>query len=790
MLNKNNLIKNTKLNYFLIFIFFLPSVFLTYITISEDPIAPFECGSNVYIDFNSGKYDENSIFFFGLDLSENIGNFKCINRGNLQISEQGESKMYLNKINPIIFNLYFFLLLISIFYLIKNKYFQNILIIFSYLLFQNILIFYELNILILNLLIGMFVINLSKFVKVKRSSDYLPGVDVLRAIAVLAVILNHLDSELLPMGYLGVDVFFVISGFIITKRYLSKDYSNKKEFIKLFFEKRIRRLWPALFTMVIGVILIYFNFDLFFKTTLETSGYALLGLSNIYFIFNSFDYFAQTSKYNPLLHTWSLGVEEQFYLLYPIIFYLIISKNKSKYSLFFVYSASIFIFYILFDSLNGFTYYSIITRFWQILTGVAVAVFFSSYKKTNRFLNLIFLILLIFIFFQDSMNQIHHFNVVILTSIILVNNFSLQVNRFTNPILQIGIISYSLYLWHHPIFTIKQWNPDLAINNISLLLITFLISILSFRYVETAFREKILLDIKIKNLLLIVVFSSLIVFASFLSFDGYSEFQQPQLKYSELDLTPIYAKEYCHSPNDDFNLNDEIFETCLKRQSEFQKTIYLIGDSHMTNHYKSLKRIGNLNKYNVNLLVEKGLRDDLFSVEDCVIRCGLKDGVKSYISFFEKNIGPEDFVIISFDQEKFYDLSSSNSLIFEEKIKDLNISIIGNNGRLFLLNDIPKPCLAEDRNFSLEIIKLGLVDTCESSLDSNILRRNKLTKIYLELAKQNIGYLDPMLYLCENDICGLVKNNNLLYSDFSPHVTEYGSGLLDIFWENEFGFKN
>ena len=107
-----------------------------------------------------------------------------------------------------------------------------------------------------------------------------------------------------------------------------------------------------------------------------------------------------------------------------------------------------------------------------------------------------------------------------------------------------------------------------------------------------------------------------------------------------------------------------------------------------------------------------------------------------------------------------------------------------------MLNDIPKPCLAEDRNFSLEIIKLGLVDTCESSLDSNILRRNKLTKIYLELAKQNIGYLDPMLYLCENDICGLVKNNNLLYSDFSPHVTEYGSGLLDIFWENEFGFKN
>ena len=190
--------------------------------------------------------------------------------------------------------------------------------------------------------------------------------------------------------------------------------------------------------------------------------------------------------------------------------------------LFLVYSASIFIFYILFDSLNAFTYYSIITRFWQILTGVAVAVFFSSYKKSNRFLNLIFLILLIFIFFQDSMYQIHHFNVVILTSLLLVNNFSLQVNRFTNPLLQIGIISYSLYLWHHPIFTIKQWNPDLAINNISLLLITFLISILSFRYVETAFREKILLDIKIKNLLLIVVFSSLIVFTSFLSFDGYS----------------------------------------------------------------------------------------------------------------------------------------------------------------------------------------------------------------------------------------------------------------------------
>tara|TARA_Y100000389_G_C17459706_1_gene520767 strand:+ start:1228 stop:3600 length:2373 start_codon:yes stop_codon:yes gene_type:complete len=790
MLNQNNLIKIKKLNYLLIFIFLIPIIFLSYITLADNPITPFECGSNVYDDFNDEKYDENPFFFYDLNLSENIGNLKCINRGYLQISEQGEGKVYINIINPNVFNVYFSFLLVLILYLIEKDYLKNILMILTYLLFQNVLIFYKFNILFLNLLIGMFVINFAKSIKVKSSSDYLPGVDLLRAIAVSAVILNHLDSELVPMGYLGVDVFFVISGFIITKRYLTKDYSSKKEFIKRFFEKRIRRLWPALFTMVIGVTLIYFNFDLFFKTTLETSSYALLGLSNIYFIFNSFDYFSQTSKYNPLLHTWSLGVEEQFYLLYPIIFYLIISKNKSKYSLFFVYSASIFLFFILFNSLNAFAYYSIITRFWQILSGVAVAVLFSNYKKSNRFINSIFLILLIFIFFQNSMNQIHHFNVVVLTSLILANNFSLKVNKFTNPLLQIGIISYSLYLWHHPIFTIKQWNPDLAINDISLLLLTFLISIFSFRYIETVFREKFLLNIEIKYLLLIIIFSFLIVFLSFLSFDEYSEFQQPQLKYSELDLTPIYATEYCHSPNDDFNLNNEIFDTCLMRQSVFQKTIYLIGDSHMTNHYKSLKRIGNLNKYNVNLLVEKGLREDLFSIEDCVIRCGLKDGVKSYISFFEKNIGPQDFVIISFDQEKFYDLSTSKSIIFKEKIKDLNKSISSNEGNMFLLDDIPKPCLAENRNFSLEIIKLGLVDTCESSVDSNKMRRNQLTKIYLQLANHNMQYLDPMLYLCENDNCGVIKNNKLIYGDFSPHVTEYGSSLLDIFWENEFDFRN
>ena len=149
--------------------------------------------------------------------------------------------------------------------------------------------------------------------------NYRPEIDGLRGIAVLAVIIFHADLGFLEGGFLGVDIFFVISGYLITSIILNQ--IEKKNFSLLYFyERRVRRILPALFTVTILCIpfayyfflpetLIYFNKNILSSFTFW---------SNIYLWLDSSDYFSLSSDFNPLMHTWSLSIEEQFYILFPI----------------------------------------------------------------------------------------------------------------------------------------------------------------------------------------------------------------------------------------------------------------------------------------------------------------------------------------------------------------------------------------------------------------------------------------------------------------------------------------
>ena len=152
-----------------------------------------------------------------------------------------------------------------------------------------------------------------------EKSRYRPEIDGLRAFAVVAVIINHFNKEILPNGYLGVDIFFVISGFVITSSLYQRPSKNFKDFISGFYERRIERLVPALsvFVLITSILICLFNPqpDLSLRTGLTS----LFGLSNLYLIRQSTNYFAQSSELNVFLHTWSLGVEEQFYILFPFL---------------------------------------------------------------------------------------------------------------------------------------------------------------------------------------------------------------------------------------------------------------------------------------------------------------------------------------------------------------------------------------------------------------------------------------------------------------------------------------
>lgn len=158
----------------------------------------------------------------------------------------------------------------------------------------------------------------------------MPHIDGLRAIAVIAVIINHLDKSLLPGGFLGVDVFFVISGFVITASLSSRELGTLRSFLLAFYQRRIKRLLPALLTCVIVTGMGICVVDPEPEASLRTGIYALFGLSNFHLYLQAIDYFATSAQVNAFTHTWSLGVEEQFYLVYPLLFWVCLSGGSVR----------------------------------------------------------------------------------------------------------------------------------------------------------------------------------------------------------------------------------------------------------------------------------------------------------------------------------------------------------------------------------------------------------------------------------------------------------------------------
>ena len=163
--------------------------------------------------------------------------------------------------------------------------------------------------------------------------NYLDHIDALRAISVILVILFHINPDIFFYGYLGVDIFFVISGYVISNSIYEHQILGKK-CIADFYIKRFKRIFPILFLVVSTFFIFYIlisplsgNTDFFFLSGI----FSLLGASNLYFLNNETNYFLSESI-NPLLHTWSLGIEEQFYVLYPIFIIYIFSLFKNNFT--------------------------------------------------------------------------------------------------------------------------------------------------------------------------------------------------------------------------------------------------------------------------------------------------------------------------------------------------------------------------------------------------------------------------------------------------------------------------
>jgi peptidoglycan/LPS O-acetylase OafA/YrhL len=336
---------------------------------------------------------------------------------------------------------------------------------------------------------------------------YRSEIDGLRAFAVFSVIFFHLGFKSFSGGYLGVDIFFVISGYLITSLILI-ELKNKEFVLVNFYERRIRRIIPVLYF----VILISILFSVALLKPIEMISFGKSLIANTFFISNILfwregGYFDILNHHKPLFHTWSLGVEEQYYLLFPI-FLLIIWKFGKRASFAFI-SISFLISFFLADYLvfnkSIFSFYMLPTRGWELLAGSLSAIYLQeNFKKINNthlknilsFIGFFIISFSIFVYDEGTPTPSMYtlFPVVGSVMVIIFTDSKSLVLKFLSLKLfvRLGLISFSLYLWHQPLIVfsgILNFEKNLLFY-LFYLPILLIISFLSWRFIEKPFRKK------------------------------------------------------------------------------------------------------------------------------------------------------------------------------------------------------------------------------------------------------------------------------------------------------------
>ncbi|MGX3067468.1 acyltransferase family protein, partial [Ursidibacter arcticus] len=433
-------------------------------------------------------------------------------------------------------------------------------------------------------------------------------IDGLRAIAILSVILFHINHQWLPGGFLGVDIFFVISGYLITS-IIYTDLINNNFTFSHFYQKRIRRILPAFFFVMFSAIFLgLFLFDKGNQINLARSA-----LESIKFIVNFYfarrnGYFDDTNEI-PLLHFWSLAVEEQFYFIFPIVLICILRNkylvNKIFYILFVL---------IVFSMLSQFIeigldrYYLFHLRAGELLVGSILAIYVLKIKPKSfnhplsNILSFVSLLLLLacFVFFDKDLPLFPAISGLIPCLLTALLIFTGQADNVVCRLLSnkglvfIGKISFSLYLWHWVLLAYTRYvygTYEIPTNWLLILIsITVLLSIFTFYFIENPIRRNNL-GFK-KSFFYFYIIPSAILFGLY----RYIKIGEDTII---VEKSLMYPTEICH--------NNKLLPSCKKGDISKDDKILFIGDSHT----------GHLNNFIDLVGKSEGWSADVISRDSC-----------------------------------------------------------------------------------------------------------------------------------------------------------------------------
>ena len=632
--------------------------------------------------------------------------------------------------------------------------------------------------------------------------QYRPEIDTLRALAVIGVIIYHakiylFGNLIFTGGFLGVDIFFIISGYLITSIIL-KELIEKKNFsFKNFYIKRVRRILPALSFVILVSIpfswIYLFPIDLvnFSKSILYSLGFG----SNFYFHFSGLEYGSPESLLKPFLHTWSLSVEEQYYILFPIGLVALFKNFRKQLIYFLIICFVISLLLAEWGSRNyiSATFYFIHARIWELILGSLVAYFEIKlgHRGKNKTLCSVLPILGLiiigysFIFFDSETFHPSLFTLIPAIGVTLIlwftykDNFIFKILSY-KLFVKVGLISYSLYLWHYPIFSFANHLEIFFDNNFGkflLIVITFILAIFTYYFIEQPARKlnsfKVVFSTLIISLSIIVTYSITTILM-----DGFTK--RIKVKNYQEKHTFFYLKQ-----------DDEV---CFNRQNDYcnfeskEKKIIMLGDSHLASlaydlfnrtksnysfltithpgyfHLRDIKQINkHTNKINKSYDVLRNNVDKILNKsKDNIIIVGGATSLYFYNKRVEGRALHWDYLFVDKKSLKYDPRTIENA--FDNFIKKL-----AENNEVILLYPIPE--LGSDiqkRNKWENTIRVFNYEY------SDFLKQNKeVIKFFNSINYSRVHKVYPHKVFCdeETNLCSTHDENNFFFFDgYHPSI--------------------
>ena len=629
------------------------------------------------------------------------------------------------------------------------------------------------------------------------SHKYIPSIDGLRALAVLSVILFHGFPRFFPGGFIGVDIFFVISGYLITKIIASQAGSNQFSFVD-FYSRRIRRIFPALILVFVAVYALGW-FVMLPDEFMQLGRHIAAGagfISNwVYWL--EAGYFDEMAELKPLLNLWSLGVEEQFYIFWPCIILILMKSNMGLHKVLIGLVFASFLLNIIFvKNYQSATFYLPFARTWELGLGGLIAINYFHVNRLGFNKNLLSILglcgVIIPIFSISTQSVFPGWAVVspvLGTALLLYTSHSeVLVTRALSMrgLVYLGLISYPLYLWHWPVLSFGRLIKG---GELSLLETSFLL----LASILLAYATYVLLEKRIRYLGAKTVIVLCILMAA-IGFQGWNTYHREGLGYrlakniqipseQKQDFVKWEKKGMLPTGNCEPGFIYPEAHVCAQSDGSKEADIVVIGDSHAFSAYWGIAK--SYGDQHVVRLLGEGACLPFIDAARFGQYSSCENTINQQIEWITKN--PKIKTVFIFHRNRLIS-SSEDSEDFELSAKKTFDQFLASGKQVIYVYSVPELnfepplCVGE-----LPLGRKSPVNSCSYPLQRELGRQSGYRDVINKVLKKypSIGVYDPTVFLCPKGQCNAVIKNRVMFTD-SNHLSESGSYIQGVSIKSQF----